>query len=151
MFEIYFFQMGTCCYSTYDISDKKKYWQIGNMGFLQGMIDFLEWSCFNETIWYGAKWSLKNKKSVGRGTLKSPVGIPFLGLNLFGIGSMCIHIKQCSSGKSRHFFRWGGWKSKCTIAAPFTERLWDKKALFNIRQYLVIFSLPKTFKSVPFI
>ena len=49
-------------------------------------------------------WSkMESQKSVVRGTLKSPVGRPFLGLNLYGIGSVCIHIKQCSSGKSRHF------------------------------------------------
>ncbi len=49
-------------------------------------------------------WSkMESRKSVGRGTLKSPVGTPFLGLNLYGIGSMCIYIKECSSGKSRHF------------------------------------------------
>jgi len=46
-------------------------------------------------------WSkMESRKSVGRGTLKSPVGTPFLGLNLYGIGSVCI---QCSSGESRHF------------------------------------------------
>jgi len=49
-------------------------------------------------------WSkMESQKSVGRGTLKSPVGRPFLGLNIYGYRSVCIHIKQCSSGKSRHF------------------------------------------------
>jgi hypothetical protein len=44
----------------------------------------------------------ESQKSGGGGTLKCLVGKPFLGSNLCDIGSMCIYIKQCSSGKSRH-------------------------------------------------
>jgi len=67
-------------------------------------------------------WSkMESQKSVGRGTLKSPVGIPFLGLNLYGIGSMCIHIKQCSSGKSRHFL--GGVDESQNV--PSQHGLWN--------------------------
>jgi len=86
---------------------------------------------------------MESQKSVGGGTLNSPVGTPSLGLNHYGIGSICIYIKQCSSGKSRHFL--GGVDESQNV--PSQHRL--RNSFETKKPFLKLSGYFSPFKSIP--